>query len=106
MPLNWLGCGFDDPGQQQHNLETMSTISRLTFLFGFIGLLMGAVFICHASGLAGRVSVIRVPVAGQAVKAMVGADGTIHLLLDSTQGPRYVKSQDSGRTFSEPMAIV
>src|SRR5260370_36119714 len=67
---------------------------------------MGEIFFCHASGLAGRVSVSRVPVAGQAVKAMVGADGTIHLLLDSTQGPRYVKSQDSGRTFSEPMAIV
>jgi hypothetical protein len=73
---------------------------------GFISLLMGEIFFCHASGLAGRVSVIRVPVAGQAVKAMVGADGTIHLLLDSIQGPRYVKSQDGGRTFSEPMAIV
>jgi len=84
----------------------MSTISRLTFRFGFTGWLLVAVFICHASERTDRVEVVRVPTGGQAVKAMPGSDGTIHLLLNSTDGPRYVKSQDSGRTFSEPMAIV
>ncbi len=53
-----------------------------------------------------RVHAIRVPVDGKALKAELGADGTIHLLLDAPDGPQYVKSADSGATFSEPMSIV
>lgn len=73
---------------------------------GFISLLLGAAFICHASERTDRVEVVRVPTGGQAVKASLGTDGTIHVLLNSAEGPRYVKSQDGGRTFSEPMTIV
>jgi hypothetical protein len=40
------------------------------------------------------------------LKAQVERDGTIHLLLDSSDGPLYVKSQDGGLTFSEPIAVV
>jgi hypothetical protein len=40
------------------------------------------------------VSVVRFATAGQPLKAQVGRDGTIHLLLDSNDGPLYVKSQD------------
>ena len=53
-----------------------------------------------------RVRAIRVPVDGKALKAQVGADGTIHLLLDAPAGPLYVKSPDAGATFSEPMPVV
>ena len=60
----------------------------------------------HASERANRVSVIRVPGDVKVVKAQLGADGTIHLLLDAENGPRYVKSTDSGVTFSAPMTIV
>lgn len=82
--------------------------SRPTVRVGFImlNLLLAVVFVSHANERTNRVNVIRVPAAGQALKALLGADGTIHLLLDSTDGPRYVKSQDDGRTFSEPIAIV
>src|SRR6266496_215953 len=60
----------------------------------------------HASERANRVNVIRVPGDDKVVKAQLGADGAIHLLLDAEDGPRYVKSLDAGVTFSAPMTIV
>jgi len=60
----------------------------------------------HASERANRVNVIRVPGDDKVVKAQLGADGTLHLLLDAENGPRYVKSTDAGVTFSAPMTIV
>src|SRR5213080_2503881 len=60
----------------------------------------------HASERANRVNVIRVPGDDKVVKAHLGADGAIHLLLDAEDGPRYVKSTDAGVTFSAPMTIV
>jgi hypothetical protein len=60
----------------------------------------------HASERVNRVNVIRVPGDANVVKAQLGADGTLHLLLDAESGPRYVKSTDVGVTFSAPMTIV
>jgi hypothetical protein len=65
-----------------------------------------AIFAGHAGEAASRVSAIRVPAPGMVMKAQLGADGTIHLLLDAPDGPRYVKSSDGGATFSAPMTIV
>src|SRR6266566_2536555 len=53
-----------------------------------------------------RVNVIHVPGGFKVVKAQLGADGAIHLLLDAEDGPRYVKSMDACVTFSAPMTIV
>jgi hypothetical protein len=96
---------FDAPDAARHDFRSMILHFRPTARVGFISLLLGAFFVSPASGRTNRVNVIRVPTAGQPVRAKLGADGTIHLLLDSTAGPRYVKSQDNGRTFSEPIAI-
>jgi hypothetical protein len=52
-----------------------------------------------------RVSVIQVPGAPKVFNAQSGADGTIHLLFDSDDGPQYVKSSDSGVTFSAPIPV-
>jgi len=60
----------------------------------------------HASERVNRVNVIRVPGDAKVVKAQLGADGTLHLLLDAEDGPRHVKSTDAGVTFSAPMTIV
>jgi len=60
----------------------------------------------HASEGASRVNVIRVPGDAKVAKAQLGADSTIHLLVDAEDGPRYVKSTDAGVTFSAPMTIV
>jgi hypothetical protein len=59
-----------------------------------------------ASEAASRVKVIRVPGDAKVVKAKLGADGTIHVLLDTEDGPRYVKSTDRGMTFSAPITVV
>jgi hypothetical protein len=53
-----------------------------------------------------RVSVIRIPGADQIVKALVGADRAIHLLLSTSDGPQYTKSQDHGVTFSARVPVV
>jgi len=65
-----------------------------------------AVLASRAGEHTNRVSVIRVPAAGKAVKAQVGVNGAIHLLLDAPDGPQYVKSRDAGATFSAPIAVV
>ena len=71
-----------------------------------LGLFLVAVLTARAGEAANRVSAIRVPGDGKALKAQLGADGTIHLLLDTPDGPRYVKSSNGGTTFSAPIAIV
>ncbi|HEX5218043.1 MAG TPA: hypothetical protein VFZ59_00625 [Verrucomicrobiae bacterium] len=53
-----------------------------------------------------RVKTIHVPGNPRVVKAQIGADRTIHLLLDTENGPCYVKSSDAGASFSPPIAIV
>ena len=71
-----------------------------------LGLSFTATFTSPAGERTDRVTPIRLSTAGQAVKAQVGADGTIHLLLDSADGPLYVRSQDAGAKFSAPIAVV
>src|SRR5947207_507694 len=71
-----------------------------------LGLYSVAVLASHAGEGTNRVSAIRVPTPGMVMKAQLGAARTIHLLLDTPDGPRYVKSSDGGATFSAPMAIV
>jgi hypothetical protein len=53
-----------------------------------------------------RVSVIHIPGADQIVRARVGADRAIHLLLSATDGTQYTKSQDGGVTFSARVPVV
>src|SRR5262249_47894139 len=60
----------------------------------------------QASDGTNRVKAIRVPCGASVVKARLGADGAIHVLLDAEDGPRYTKSTDGGVTFSAPTGIV
>src|SRR5688572_7118965 len=60
----------------------------------------------HAGELNKRINATRVPGISKVVKAQTGMDGTIHLLFDADDGPRYTKSKDGGVTFSAPMTIV
>lgn len=85
----------------------MTHIDRHTCArFATLGLLLVAMLTGHAREQTNRVSAIRVPVEGKVLDAQLGADGTIHLLLDATDGPKYLHSRDAGATFSEPMAVV
>jgi len=69
-------------------------------------LLLLAVPARPADETASRVSSIQVPGVSKVFKAQRGADGAIHLLFDADGGPRYVKSQDDGLTFSSPIQVV
>src|SRR5262249_41614721 len=52
-----------------------------------------------------RVSIIPVPDHGRPVAAKMDAEGTIHLLYDSPDGPQYVKSTDHGKSFSPAISV-
>lgn len=79
---------------------------RSAFFFGIALSAAMSPFWCHASEPASRVNVVRVSLAGDVIKAQTSTDGAIHVVIDSDDGPRYVKSQDGGATFTTPIAIV
>lgn len=78
--------------------------------FSVAFLFLGATFIAITNGLsaeqANRIKTVRVPGDAKVVKAQIDRSGTIHVLLDSDDGPRYVKSTDAGGSFSPPMPVV
>ena len=49
---------------------------------------------------------VPVPNGGQPAAAKTDAQGTIHLVYNSADGPQYVRSTDNGKTFSKAIAIV
>ena len=71
-----------------------------------ICLLLSGTIASQAADTADRVRAIRIPNAGQVVKAQAGADGAIHLLGEGHGGPQYLKSTDGGVTFSTPIPVV
>ncbi|MEP6670115.1 MAG: hypothetical protein ABJF10_13225 [Chthoniobacter sp.] len=86
------------------------TLLRLLPNFGSRLMALGALFFAtvavQAGEVTGRVEVVRIPKASEVMQARRGADGTIHVLFDAADGPRYVKSSDGGKTFSAPLALV
>ena len=53
-----------------------------------------------------QVTTVPVPDRGRPVVAKTDAEGTIHLLYDSEDGPKYARSTDGGRTFGPAMPVV
>src|SRR6185369_13887902 len=68
--------------------------------------LIFSVLASRAGDAASRVKTIRAPGVSKVVKAQIASDGTIHLLFDADDGPRYAKSTDGGATFGAPVTIV
>ena len=60
----------------------------------------------HAAEAAHPVTTVPVPDHGQPACAKMDRDGVIHLLYNTADGPRYVKSTDNGKTFSNPITVV
>jgi hypothetical protein len=83
-------------------------VPRCTLRSGWtlILLITFSLLVAQASDVANRISTIHVPGASKVFKAQSGADGAIHLLFDGNDGPFYARSQDDGRTFGPPRAIV
>src|SRR5690242_13543635 len=72
--------------------------------------LLVAMLYCPRMTLAGeetaRVTTTAVSSLGRPVVARTDSAGTIHLLCDAPDGPRYARSDDGGVTFSEAIPVV
>ncbi len=60
----------------------------------------------NADDQSSRVTTIPVPDHGQPAAAKTDAEGTIHLLFNTQDGPRYATSRDHGKSFSDAMPVV
>src|SRR5262245_39493099 len=52
------------------------------------------------------VTTVPVPEGGSPVVARIDAQGTIHLLYNTADGPKYVKSSNNGKTFDTPIPVI
>lgn len=72
--------------------------------------LLAAISFCPRMALgddaSSRVTTASVPTVGRPVVARADAGGTIHLLGDSPDGPKYARSTDGGVTFSAGIPVV
>lgn len=72
--------------------------------------LLAAISLCPrialGSDAATRVATVSVPAVGRPVVARTDSSGTIHLLGDSPDGPKYARSTDGGATFSAAIPVV
>ncbi|MDR3401288.1 MAG: hypothetical protein P4L99_02225 [Chthoniobacter sp.] len=71
-----------------------------------VGILFGVEAASGAGDATGRVETVHIPGASFVMQARRGADGTIHVLFDTADGPRYVRSSDGGKNFSAPLTLV
>lgn len=55
---------------------------------------------------ASKVTTVPVPSGSQAMAAKTDAQGTIHLVMDTANGPHYAKSKDNGKTLSRPIPLL
>jgi hypothetical protein len=80
-------------------LHTMSVHPVLLWGFAVLTFLGGR--------FAAAAEVVAVPSpGGQPIAAKTDAQGVLHLVCDAPSGPRYFRSDDSGRRFSRPLPIV
>ncbi len=69
--------------------------------------MVGAILLSLPAAHAGvKVRTVAVPDHGQPLVAKTDAEGTIHLLYNTADGPQYVKSLDNGKTFSAAIPLV
>lgn len=74
-----------------------------------VAMLGGLCFLMSSASLAfaaNKVTTLPIPEGGQPMAAKIDAQGTIHLVYDSTEGPHYVKSANGGKTFAKAIPLV
>src|SRR5262245_48990099 len=79
---------------------------RIATRLAMLGALVLSLSAAIADEIGDQVTLIRTPNRGQPVVARTDAAGTIHLVYATSGVPQYVKSEDKGKTFSTPLAIV
>ena len=53
-----------------------------------------------------NMTVLPTPDRGEPIVAQTDSDGTIHLLYNAPDGPRYAKSTDNGKSFAAAIPVV
>ncbi len=78
------------------------------FVFALLALIATSLFAIsvEATEQAARPTVVSVPDGGTPVAAKVDHAGTIHLLFDTADGPKYAKSTDNGKSFGDAIPAV
>jgi len=71
-----------------------------------VGALLLSLSVVNAEDRINRVTTVSVPGRGQPLVARSDANGTLHLLYATADGPQYVKSRDKGKTFSAAISVV
>jgi hypothetical protein len=71
-----------------------------------LGVLLLSLSRAHAEDKANQVTITPVPDRGHPLVARADAEGTIHLLYGTADGPQYVKSTDKGKTFRPAIPVV
>ncbi len=99
--LSFVKTRFLKSPPRRRSRHSRCCLRLMTFTLMFAWLFVG-----RAAEGTSRVKVVRAAGITKVVKAQRSPDGAIHLLFDTEDGPRYVKSQDSGLTFSSPVAVV
>lgn len=61
---------------------------------------------CRLLAATPKITTVSVPSGGQAMVAKTDAQGTIHLVFDTADGPQYANSQNNGKTLSQPVPLV
>jgi len=82
---------------------TIQQVGSVLAVLSTMSLCPGA---ANADDEAGRVIILPVPGRVRPVVAKTDAEGTIHLLGDSEDGPKYARSTDGGGTFSSAVPVV
>jgi hypothetical protein len=83
------------------NLRT----NRMGSAFITVATLLLSLSIVSADDKFNKVTTLPVPNHGQPIVARTDAEGTIHLLYNTADGPRYVKSLNKGKTFSAAVPV-
>jgi hypothetical protein len=75
-------------------------------VLNIVGIFSLSLAVSNTAGGEIKVTTVSVPDGGQPVSAKTDSMGAIHLLFNSSSGPRYAKSTDNGKTFSQVIPVV
>jgi hypothetical protein len=81
-------------------------MKALTNSIGTLSYLLFACIVAHGGEEINHVTVASAPIDAKVVTAKTDRTGTIHLLYDTNDGPRYAKSADHGKSFGTAISVV
>jgi hypothetical protein len=86
--------------------DQLREVTMLKLLLLAFALFLSPSYVDQNDNANGRVRTSPVPEGGQPQVAATGHDGTVHLLFNSAEGPKYARSSDNGKTFEAAIPVV